>query len=131
MPLNTKWAGAAGLLAAGALAGGILAGTMSANADTGSGSATTSSSYGAGADPGDGDGRGGGHAGETALTGTEMSTATAAAEKAVPGGTVVRAETDSGDAVYEVHMTKSDGTDVTVKLAKDFTLTTVEDGMGK
>ncbi len=129
MPLNRNLAGAAGLLAAGALAGGILAGTLSANADTGSGStsgSTTTSSTGPSRD-----GHGPGHAGETALTGSDLSSATAAALKAVPGGTVVRAETDSGDAVYEVHLSKSDGTEVTVKLDKGLSVTAVEDGMGK
>ena len=55
--------------------------------------------------------------GETLLTGTELTQATAAAEAAEPGATVVRAETDSsGDATYEVHMKKTDGTYVTVEL---------------
>ena len=54
---------------------------------------------------------------ETLLTGTELSQATAAATAAVPGATVIRAETDSsGGYPYEVHMEKSDGTYVTVEL---------------
>ena len=55
----------------------------------------------------------------------------AAALKAVPGGTVYRVETDAGDGVYEAHMTKADGTRVTVKLDASFVVTGVEDGMGK
>lgn len=55
----------------------------------------------------------------------------AAALKAVPGGTVLKVETDSGDAVYEVHMKKSDGSFVTVKFDKNSAVTAVEDGMGK
>jgi hypothetical protein len=49
----------------------------------------------------------------------------------VPGGTVYRVETDAGDAAYEAHMTKADGTLVTVKMDKNFNVTAVEDGMGK
>lgn len=126
----------AGLFAAGALAGGILAGTVGASAATTS--TTTTPSYGAqtGAPSGSvpaatPDGRGGGHAGETVLTGTQAQKATAAALAAVPGGTVQRVETDSGDATYEAHMTKSDGTQVTVKFDKSLKVTAVEDGMGK
>jgi hypothetical protein len=33
--------------------------------------------------------------------------------------------------VYEAHMTKADGTEVTVKLDKNFKVTAVESGMGK
>jgi hypothetical protein len=40
---------------------------------------------------------------------------TAAAKAKVPGGTVIRVETDAdGNAVYEAHMVKADGTPVTV-----------------
>lgn len=138
MPKNRTWYGAAGLLAAGALAGGILAGSLSAQAATGSGSTSTSSSAPsapsseAPGTPGDGHGApSGGHAGETLLTGSRLATAKAAALKAVPGGTVVRAETDSGDSAYEVHMTKADGTEVTVKLDQNLSVTAVEAGMGK
>jgi uncharacterized membrane protein YkoI len=76
-------------------------------------------------------GTGHGNPNETVLTGSDASKATAAALKAVPGGTVNRVETDSGDAVYEAHMTKADGTLVTVKMDKNFNVTAVEDGMGK
>ncbi len=55
----------------------------------------------------------------------------AAAVQAVPGGTVNRVETDSGDATYEAHMTKADGTQVTVKFKKNLAVTGVEAGMGK
>ncbi len=124
MPMTQRWYGTVGLLAAGALAGGFLAGTLSANAATGSSSAPTGSHAGA---P---DGRGG-HAGETPLTGSDLATAKAAALKAVPGGTVDRVETDSGDAAYEAHMTKANGTQVTVKFDKSLQVTAVEAGMGR
>jgi hypothetical protein len=64
------------------------------------------------------------------LTGSDAERGRAAALAAVPGGTVDRVETDSDGAAYEAHMTKSDGTKVTVKFDKDFTVTGVEDGMG-
>ena len=66
---------------------------------------------------------------EAALTGDDLAKATAAANKAVPGGTVVRAETDADGDVYEVHMTKADGSQVTVKLDAGFNVTKVADGM--
>jgi hypothetical protein len=65
------------------------------------------------------------------LTGDDLTKATDAALKAVPGGTVVRAETDAGDGEFEVHMTKSDGSMVTVKLDKNFAVTATQDGMGQ
>lgn len=68
---------------------------------------------------------------EKEVTGTTAATLRAAALKAVPGGTVYRVETDSGDAKYEVHMTKSDGTEVTVKFDANLKETAVESGMGK
>jgi hypothetical protein len=59
--------------------------------------------------------------GETLLTGTNLRHAEAAAQAAVPGATIIRAETDSsGAAPYEVHMRKADGTDVTVELNSSF-----------
>src|SRR4051812_31547365 len=68
--------------------------------------------------------------GETLLTGSAASKARAAALAAVPGGTVLRVETDSGPAAYEAHMRKADGTPVTVKLDSSFQTTAVQTGMG-
>ena len=48
----------------------------------------------------------------------------------MPGATAQRIETDAEGATYEVHMTKSDGSIVTVKLDGDFTVTDTADGMG-
>ena len=63
--------------------------------------------------------------------GTDLQKATAAASAAVPGATVIRAETDSsGKAPYEVHMKKSDGTTVTVELDSNFAVTATESGFG-
>jgi uncharacterized membrane protein YkoI len=57
-------------------------------------------------------------AGEAALTGATLTSASDAAIAAVPGGKVTRAsnETDSSNskAAYEVHVTKSDGSRVVV-----------------
>jgi hypothetical protein len=67
--------------------------------------------------------------GETLLTGSDLAKATAAAQAAVPGASVVRAETDSS-GTYEVHMKKSDGTYVTVKLDSSFVETSIQSGFG-
>ena len=64
------------------------------------------------------------------MTGSDAAKAREAALEAVSGGTVYRVETDAGDGEYEAHMTKSDGTVVTVKLDKNFNVIKVEDGMG-
>ena len=78
-----------------------------------------------------------GHAGHQAngkteelLTGDDAAKATAAAEAAVPDATPQRVETDADGDAYEVHMTRSDGSVVTVKLDSDFTVTSTGDGMG-
>jgi len=68
---------------------------------------------------------------ETVVTGADAETLKAAALKAVPGATVVRVETDAGDAAYEVHLTKADGTVVTVKFDKNLAVVNVETGMGQ
>ena len=64
---------------------------------------------------------------ETPLTGDALSKASAAALAKVPGGKVVRAETDGdGVALYEVHMTNASGAPVTVYLDKDFSVVSVD-----
>ena len=45
----------------------------------------------------------------------------------MPGGTVLRVETDAGDAAYEAHVRKSDGTEVIVLVNKDFEVTDVQE----
>ena len=135
--MNTK-ARAAALLAAGVVAGGVVAGTVSANAASGTSgtTGTSTSSYaapptGAPGGPRGGGGPSGQNPNETLVTGSNLATLKAAALKAVPGGTVNKVETDSGDAAYEAHMTKADGTQVTVKFDKNLAVKAVEDGMGK
>lgn len=68
--------------------------------------------------------------GETLLTGTNADKVKAAALAAVPGATVIRVETDSAGSPYEAHLTKSDGTQVTVKVDASFTVTATEQGFG-
>lgn len=65
---------------------------------------------------------------ETPLTGDDLSKATAAAQAAVPGATIDRAETDAEGATYEVHVTKAGGSESTVKLDASFNVTSVDDG---
>lgn len=68
--------------------------------------------------------------GETLLTGTTADNVKAAALAAVPGGTIIRVETDSAGSAYEAHMTKADGTQVTVKIDTNFKVTATEQGFG-
>ena len=138
-PTATRWRGKAtalGLVAAGAVAGGVLASTLTASAADSSTNSAPSSTYalpqaGAPGHPCPMGGPGLGRPDEKVLTGSDAAKAKAAALEAVPGGTIIRLETDAGDAKYEAHMTKADGTPVTVKMDKDFNVTAVEDGMGK
>ena len=67
---------------------------------------------------------------ETPLTGDALSKVTAAAKAKVPGGTIIRVETDAdGNSAYEAHMVKADGTPVTVYVNKQFDVVSVESGM--
>jgi hypothetical protein len=66
---------------------------------------------------------------ETLLTGDVATKVTSAAQGAVPDATVDRVENDAEGATYEAHMTKSDGTHVTIKVNADFTVAGVEAGM--
>ena len=70
---------------------------------------------------------GGQRSDETLLTGDAESKVRAAALAEVSGGTIVRVETDAdGNAAYEAHMTKSDGTPVTVFVNKEYEVVSVE-----
>ncbi len=68
---------------------------------------------------------------ETLLTGTTAEKVKSAALAAVPGGTIIRGETDSEGSPYEAHVTKSDGTQVTVKVDSSFKVTATEQGFGR
>jgi uncharacterized membrane protein YkoI len=67
---------------------------------------------------------------ETLLTGDTLTKVQAAAvAKASSDATVVRVETDAdGNAAYEVHMVKADGTLSTVYVDESFTVVSVQDG---
>ena len=136
-PKRNRRALTIGLVGAGLAAGAIGATALGANATSTSTTApvaSTAPSVPAGAPRGAHDGPRGGSApvrdDEKALSASTAATLKAAALKAVPGGTVYRLETDAGDGVYEAHMTKADGTAVTVKFGKDLKVTKVETGMG-
>lgn len=128
-------AAGAGLVAAGLVAGGVLANTLGASADTTSPTSSSSSSSSTSGERPNAPGNPGGSApvrsDEKAVTAAQAATLKAAALKAVPGGTVIRVETDAGDAAYEAHMRKADGTLVTVKFDKNLAVVKVESGMGQ
>jgi hypothetical protein len=64
---------------------------------------------------------------ETLLTGDALAKVKAIALAKVSGGTIVRVETDAdGHAAYEAHMTKADGSPVTVYVDKNFDFVSVE-----
>jgi hypothetical protein len=133
---SQRLVGVVGLLLAGGLAGGVLAATNSATAagTTTPLPAATSAPTAPGATPAPGGTTAPGDRGfrrtpgETPLTGDDAAKVRAAALKAVPGGTVDRVEADADGATYEAHMTKADGTRVTVKLDKSFKVTSIESG---
>jgi hypothetical protein len=118
------------LLAAAAIAVGLGAGTYGiASAATGSSNGGASGAPSIGA-PLAGTSRqpwGPQRADETPLTGDALSKVRQLAQAKVPGGTIVRVETDAdGHAAYEAHMTKADGTPVTVYVDKSFAVVGVE-----
>jgi hypothetical protein len=124
-----------------ALALGVAAGTYGiASAANGSGSGSSQSSAlssggwpvasGSQSGPSAGQPWGRQRSDETPLTGDALSKLTAAAEARVPGGTIIRVETDAdGSSAYEAHMVKADGTPVTVYVSKQFDVVSVESGM--
>jgi hypothetical protein len=78
----------------------------------------------------------GGHVGqngikEELLTGDTATKVTAAALAAQPGATIERVETDAEGATYEAHMTKADGTQVTLKFDASYNVTATETGHGR
>jgi hypothetical protein len=121
---SRRWIVSLALVASGVIGGGILAGTTIASAQN-STPATTSTPAGA-MQPGTVS-----HGpGETVLTGTAAAKVRAAALAAVPGGTIMRVETDSAGSPYEAHVKKSDGNVITVKVDDGSNVTTTESGFG-
>lgn len=136
---SIRKAAAGAALVATAVAGGAIGASLlgSAGAQTADSSTTTMpAANGSGPAGGQFDPAQGGHVGqngtkEALLTGDTADKVRAAAQAAVPGGTIQRVETDAEGSPYEAHMTKSDGTHVTVKVDKDFKVTNIEsDGAG-
>jgi len=117
----------------GAVMLGLAAGSYGvASAASGSGSTTTTTTTPSATTPAAPSAQrpwGGQRSDETLLTGDALSKVTAIANAKVPGGTIIRVETDAdGNAAYEAHMTKSDGTPVTVYVDKDFNFVSVDTG---
>lgn len=66
---------------------------------------------------------------ETLLTGDTEAQVRKAALAKVSGGTIDRVETDAdGNAAYEAHMTRSDGSRVTVYVNRSFDVVSVKSG---
>jgi hypothetical protein len=66
---------------------------------------------------------------EHPLTGDTASKVRALALDRVPGGTIERVETDAdGNAAYEAHMRKADGSRVTVYVSSSFEVVAVRSG---
>jgi len=111
----------------GAIALGVAAGSYGvASAASGSGS----SSSGSAAVPSAHQPWGPQRSDETPLTGDTAAKVRELALAKVPGGTIVRVETDAdGNAAYEAHMVKADGTPATVYVSKAFAVVSVQTGM--
>ena len=121
---SRRWITSVALLGAGLMAGGVLAGSQLAQAANGSSSSNGSNAPAvAPADMTHGPG-------EKLLTGTTADKVEAAALEAVPGGTIIRVETDSDGSAYEAHVQKADGSDVTVKVDANFNVSDTIDGFG-
>ena len=106
-----------------ALGGGAIAGAASGgDDDSGSTVVASSSSQRSGGLPPQ-------RADETLLTGNVEAQVREAALAEVSGGTIERVETDAdGNAAYEAHMVKSDGSRVTVYVNKSFDVVSVSSG---
>ena len=110
-----------GLVAGAALAALALTGIAGANlANAANGTPTPSSSQSTKSTDATGTGR----VAEEALTGDAAAKVKAAGEAKYPGATIERMEKDAdGGSVYEAHITKADGTHVTVGLDASYTIT--------
>jgi hypothetical protein len=133
-PMDRERTGVPKALVAVAVAVGVAAGSYGiASAANGSDSSSSSSSSVAAqstaASPSARDPQnswGGQRSDETLLTGDVADKVEAAALAKVPNGTIVRVETDAdGNAAYEAHMTKADGTPITVYVNKQFDVVSV------
>jgi hypothetical protein len=117
-----------GALIGATIGGGALGASLVGTAQAQTSSTTAPAAGAAAPDPSQG-----GHVAngitETLLTADSATKGTSAAQAAVPGATVDRVENDAEGATYEAHMTKSDGSKITVKVNADFSVASIEDGM--
>jgi len=113
-----------------AVVAGLAAGSYGvANAASGSSSGSSAAAAPAATAPSASQPWGGQRSDETPLTGDTLAKVESLAKAKVPGGTIVRVETDAdGHAAYEAHMTNADGTPVTVYVDKQFNVVSVETG---
>ena len=116
------------VVVAAAIAVGVAVGSYgvaSAASGLGSGSSTPSALAQSGRQP-----WGPQRSDETLLIGNTAAKVRGLALAKVPGGTIVRVETDAdGNAAYEAHMVKADGTPVTVYVSKELKVVSVQSGM--
>jgi hypothetical protein len=104
-------------------------GIASAASGTSGSSTTTTPAVSAPAAPPGGAPWGHQRSDETVLTGDALAKVTAVAQAKVPGGTVVRVETDAdGNATYEAHMTDASGQPVTVYVDANFDYVSTQSG---
>ena len=116
-------------LAAGAVVLGLVAGSYGvAAAASGNGSSSTDSTTTQPAPSApDPQPWGAQRSDETPLTGDTLAKVKAAALAEVPDATIVPVETDAdGNAAYEAHVVKADGTPATVYVDKQFDVVSVE-----
>ena len=116
------------LLGAFALGGAAVAGAVSGNSGSSTAQSGTTTAQGQQQQPSPRMNHGR-RSDESALSGSTAEKVRAAALAKVSGGTILRIETDAdGHAAYEAHMTRSDGSPVTVYVNKQFEIVSVEDG---
>jgi hypothetical protein len=122
------------LVVIGAIAVGLTAGTYGiASAANGSGSSQSSAPAAvnaAASSPNAQNPWGRQRSDETLLTGDAAAKVRQAALAKVAGATIIRVETDAdGNAAYEAHIVKADGTRATVYVDKQFEVVSVQTGM--
>ena len=122
------------LVVLGAIAVGLTAGTYGiASAANGSGSSQSSAPAAVNAaanSPNAQNPWGRQRSDETLLTGDAAAKVRQAALAKVSGATIIRVETDAdGNAAYEAHIVKADGTRATVYVNKQFEVVSVQTGM--
>jgi hypothetical protein len=118
-----KVGAAVAILAAVAVGSAAIAGAAQNNASTTQNGPPSVSVVG----DGDHDGPHGNHKPESPLPGTTATKVRNAALGKVPGGSIIRVETNTdGGGPYEAHLRKPDGSQVVVLVQRDFTATAVE-----